>query len=378
MNDRVYSLSIHADYRCRHSGACCTADWDVPVELPVYRSLREAHGAGRLTVSANAAGLDPFIVEPELPGEAAAMLERHQSGECVFFDGASRLCIVHRDLGETALPVTCRHFPRLAVADARGTFITLSHFCPTAASQLFREDVALAIVEGPASFPAADYDGLSVTGDDLPPLLRPDVLMDDAGYAEWERHMVAVCATAGCAESALATLARDASALRMWTGGGEPLREAVARLPRALVPASPPGTLTASLRAHAEAMACVPEDLKPPPDEAGLDEAYERYVREAWGGFSRALRNYVAAKAFASWTAYQGRGVATIVRGLDAALAAVRVEAARQCRDASAPLDADRLKEAIRQADFLLNHLAAGDALAEAWSSAENAATTGP
>jgi hypothetical protein len=49
----------------------------------------------------------------------------------------------------------------------------------------------------------------------------------------------------------------------------------------------------------------------------------------------------------------------------------VRVEAARQCRDAGSPIDADRLKEAIRAADFVLNHLAAGDALAEAWSSAE-------
>jgi hypothetical protein len=289
----------------------------------------------------------------------------------VFFEGGSRLCIVHRDLGEAALPATCRHFPRLAVADARGTFITLSHFCPTAASQLFREDVALEIVEGPASFPAADYDGLSVTGDDLPPLLRPDVLMDGAGYAAWERHMVAVCAAAGSAESAVATLVRDASMLRTWTGGGDPLDDAVARLPRDLIPAAPPVTLDASLHAHSEAMTCVPAELRPEPDESGLDEAYERYVREPWLVFSRVLRNYVAAKAFASWTAYQGRGVATIVRGLDAALALVRVEAARRCRDAAAPLDADRLKEAIRTADFLLNHLAAGDALAEAWSSAE-------
>jgi hypothetical protein len=79
----------------------------------------------------------------------------------------------------------------------------------------------------------------------------------------------------------------------------------------------------------------------------------------------------VAAKAFASWTAYQGRGVATIVRGLEAALAIVRVEAARQCRDAAAPLDAELLKEAFRQADFLLNHLAVGEELAMAWSVAE-------
>ena len=84
--------------------------------------------------------------------------------------------------------------------------------------------------------------------------------------------------------------------------------------------------------------------------------------------FPRRSRDYVAAKAFASWTAYQGRGVATIVRGLEAALALVRVEAARQCRDAGAPLDAERLKEAFRQADFLLNHLAVGEELAEAWS----------
>ena len=35
----VYALSIHADYRCQHSGVCCSSDWDVPVELPVYRRL---------------------------------------------------------------------------------------------------------------------------------------------------------------------------------------------------------------------------------------------------------------------------------------------------------------------------------------------------
>jgi hypothetical protein len=369
--DRVSSLSIHADYRCRHSGACCTADWDVPVELPVYRSLRVAHDARRLTVSANAAGLNPFIVEPGLPGDAAAMLERHESGECVFFDQGSRLCIVHRDLGEAALPATCRHFPRLAVADARGTFVTLSHFCPTAASQLFREDVPLAIVESPPSFPPADYDGLTVTDDDLPPLLRPDVLMDAEGYTAWERHMVGVCAAAGSAESALATLARDASVLRTWTGGGDPIRAAVVRLPQDQVPAAALPALDASLRAYGEAMSCVPDDLKPEPDEDGLAEAYVRFVRGEWAAFSRVLRNYVAAKAFASWTAYQGRGVASIVRGLEAALALVRVEAARQCRDAAAPLDADRLKEAIRQADFSLNHLAVGEELATAWSRVE-------
>src|SRR5512142_783445 len=111
---RVFSLSIHADYRCRHSGACCTADWDVPVELPIYRTLADAVAKRQLRVSAAAGSLEPFIVEPDLPDDAGAMLERTTAGECVFFDNGSRLCIVHRDLGDTALPETCRHFPRVS------------------------------------------------------------------------------------------------------------------------------------------------------------------------------------------------------------------------------------------------------------------------
>ena len=368
---KVRALSIHADYRCRHSGVCCSTHWDVPMELRVYRSLQEAVSSGRLRASAQAAGLDPFVPDPELPEDAAAIFERLESGACVFFDHDSRLCMVHRDLGEEALATTCRTFPRLAVQDARGTFITLSHFCPTAASLLFRDETPLEIVESPPAFPPADYDGLTTDPEDLPPLLRPEVLMDAEGYTAWERHMVAVCAAAPDAEAALATMARDASVLRTWIGGGEALAAAVARLPRDIVPGARHATLTASLDAHREALQCVPDEMRPDPDEADLALAFEAHVVPEWSRFPLPLRRYVAAKAFASWTAYQGRGVATIVRGLEAALAIVRVEAARQCRDAAAPLDAELLKEAFRQADFLLNHLAVGEDLATAWSVAE-------
>ena len=94
-------------------------------------------------------------------------------------------------------------------------------------------------------------------------------------------------------------------------------------------------------------------------------------MRPSWGGWSRPLRHYVAAKAFASWTAYQGRGLRSIVRGLEAAVALVRVEASRQCREAARGLDQQLLLEAFRQADFALNHLAVGEDLADAWSAAE-------
>lgn len=368
----VFALSIHADYRCRHSGACCSADWDVPVELPVYRSLAEAVAAGRLEPSPAAAGLDPFIVEPDLPDNAAAILERTRAGDCVFFERGSNLCLVHRALGADALPATCRHFPRIAVRDPRGTFITLSHYCPTAASLLFRDDVGVEIVENPPAFPPADYEGLVVGPDDLPPLLHPRMLMDYDAYSAWERHMVRVCAdTEQPPESVVATLARDARLIAGWTPGAGALAAAVERLPRAYVPAPQPDELSGSLRLHAEVMDAVPDDLRPSPDEDRLDAAYVAYVSEAWSEWRAPVNRYLAGKAFASWTAYQGCGVAAIVRGLAAALALVRVEAARQCRDAGRPLDRALLLEAFRRADFTLNHLAVGEELAAAWSASE-------
>lgn len=364
----VYALSFHADYRCRHSGECCTADWDVPVEVPIYRSLTEAIDAGRLVPFQGSA----FITEPHLPPGAGAMLDRTPAGDCVFFARGTNLCVVHRDLGEAALPATCRHFPRLAVRDARGTFISLSHFCPTAASMLFREDVSVEIVAAPPAFPPADYEGLVVKPDDWPPLLNPRVLMDLEGYTAWERHMVERCAhLAHTPETILATLRRDAGLLRQWRPGTRSLMDAVAALPRDVVIAVSHVSLDASLSFHAEAMRAVPEELKPPPDEARLPDAFVEHVAPVWAAFSAPLNRYLAAKAFATWTAYQGRGVATVVRGLECALALVRVEASRQCRDTGRALDEGLLLEAFRWADFTLNHLAAGDELAESWSSAE-------
>src|SRR6187549_410319 len=92
----IFALGFHADYRCRHSGACCTADWDVPVELPIYRALNERLLAGSLRVAPTAEPLPPFIVEPDLPEDAAAMFERTDRGECVFFERGTHLCVVHR------------------------------------------------------------------------------------------------------------------------------------------------------------------------------------------------------------------------------------------------------------------------------------------
>jgi hypothetical protein len=370
----VYALSIHADYKCQRSGICCTSDWDVPVEVPLYRTLTEAVATGQLVRSvAEEEGYPTFIVEPDLPDAAAALVGRASSGHCVFFHSRSGLCVIHRDLGEPQLPSTCRHFPRLAVRDWRGTFISLTHYCPTAAGMLFREDVPLAIVESPAAFPPAPYEGLTVDPEAWPPLLKPEMLMDLDGYSAWEHHMVGRCALALPPEGVIATLARDARLLRTFRPGNGSLVAAVAALPAETIEMPGELALDASFLLHAEVMKAVPEDVRPEPDLEGLQEAFERLVVPEWEAWHGPMRKFLAAKAFANWTAYQGRGVLSIVRGLEAALAFVRIEAARECRNAGRALDAALLKQAFRGADFVLNHLAIGEDLAEGWSKVEDA-----
>jgi hypothetical protein len=366
-------LSIHADYRCRHSGACCSTDWDVPVELPVFRDLEALIRSDRLRPCADAeAQAAPLVTGDDLLEDAPAIFARTAEGRCVFFHGESHLCVVHRDFGEAMLPATCRHFPRVAVRDARGTFISLTHYCPTAAAMLFRDDVPVEVVTSPAAFPPRDYDGLNVHREAWPPLLHPRMLMDLEGYTAWERHMVERCARLEVApESVLATLQRDATILRGFVPDGRSLAGPVRALPRDFVDAEPHTTLDASLRMHAEVMTAVPDELRPLRDEEGLCDAHVRDVLPRWAEWRAPLNRYLAAKAFANWTAYQGQGVLSIVRGLEAALALVRVEASRQCRNARRPLDADLLLEAFRGADFILNHLAVGEELAAVWSAAE-------
>jgi Fe-S-cluster containining protein len=369
----VYALSIHADYKCQQSGICCTADWDVPVEVPLYRTLTEAVATGQLIrAAAEEEGYPTFIVEPDLPDDAAALVGRASSGNCVFFHSRSGLCVIHRDLGEPQLPSTCRHFPRLAVKDWRGTFISLTHYCPTAAGMLFRDDVPLEIIEGPAAFPPAAYEGLTVDPEAWPPLLKPEMLMDLDGYSAWERHMVARCALPLSPESVIGTLARDARLLRTFQPGSGSLVAAVAALPADTIETPGDLALDASLLLHAEVMKAVPDDVRPEPDVEGLQEAFERLVVPEWEAWHGPLRMFLAAKAFANWTAYQGRGVLSIVRGLEAALAFVRIEAARECRNAGQALDAALLKQAFRGADFVLNHLAIGEDLAQGWSKVED------
>jgi hypothetical protein len=185
--------------------------------------------------------------------------------------------------------------------------------------------------------------------------------------------MVSRCANHALSpEGVVATLDRDARIVRAVSPATrEAIFNAIEQLPAVGVDAVVPETLDASVADYLDVLRAVPDEWRPEADTRGLPESYVRHVAPGWRAFDAPLRRYLAAKAFASWTAYQGRGFLTVVRGLETALALVRVEAARQCRDGNRPLDADLLCEAFRHADFALNHLAAGDELAEGWSKIE-------
>jgi Fe-S-cluster containining protein len=293
---RALCLSFHAGYRCQHAGACCTAGWRVAAQAETMEAVR-AQPVRWLR------GDRAFVPGPEVDGVTEFMAV-DEDGACVFFDSANgRLCAIHRDAGVAALPAACRHFPRKILRDGRGLLISLSHFCPTAAALLTTSTPAT-IVEAPPSLLVEEpIEGLDAR-EALPPLVRPDLLSDLDGYGAWERAVVEMFGADGVtAEAALDAIANATEDVRRWTPSEGPLEERVRR-----------------------AFSREPE----------FGRTY---------GDERVVKNYLAARAFGNWIAYQGRGLRTVVEWLRICLATVR--------DRMQDLD---VVEAVRQADMFLLH----------------------
>ncbi len=295
----VFCLSLHADYLCRHSGACCTAGWDIPVDSPLIPVVRD-----RVI-------LDEPVRTPLVPNRDGDgwTVTRRADGACAFFEPQrGRLCAIHRQAGPEYLPSACRHFPRVVLRDPRGTFVTLSHFCPTAAATLLAPP-PLRIVEAPPSIALnGALEGLDASSV-LPPLLRPGMLMDYDGLTAWERAGIAVLDSDDLdADAALEVIAAATAAVTQWLPGHGSLAESVDRA------------------------------------FSGALNATER--REGSSRADRPLRAYLAAHLFASWAAYQRGGLQATVDDLRIALATLRSEMQSH----------DSLTEAARAADLRLRH----------------------
>jgi Fe-S-cluster containining protein len=297
-------LSFHAEYRCRHSGACCRAGWTIPFDPREQETVRALRlDAGSLTA-------------PDDDGVRAAV--RHADGTCTFFAADRHRCTIHATGGHGALPLACRMFPRVVLSDARGTFVSLSHFCPTAASLLFEADgreTPVAIVDAPAALlDVGPLDGLDAR-DAWPPLLRPGVLMDLESYDTWERLAIEILTRPGIAAPAsLDALAETTARLARWRPGSTPLLHAVRDAFGTIAP--PTGVLD--------------------PHEP-------------------AVKRWLAARLFGAWIAYQGNGLETTVRYLRACLDTFT----RALDEDGSPL------QAIRRSDRQLIHEADAQQLAD-------------
>jgi Fe-S-cluster containining protein len=285
-------LSFHAPYRCRHSGACCRAGWTIPFD----HDERESVQALRLNRGAIASD-----------GAAARLAD----GTCTFLDDNGG-CAIHEAADHLALPLSCRMFPRVVLHDGRGTLISLSHFCPTAAGLLFESGESwppAGIVEAPPALAdVGPLDGLDAR-DAWPPLLRPGVMMDLDSYAAWERLGVELLTREGIAPdvSLDALAAATGRIVRWWPGTATPLLHAVR---------------------DAFGMLAPPTDVLEPHQQA--------------------LKRWLAARLFGNWQAYQGDGLPAIVTYLRGCVATFTTELER---DGSA-------LEAFRRSDLLILHKA--------------------
>lgn len=376
MAEVVRCLSFHCGYVCRHAGACCTSGWPIPIERTPATVLDTAIGMGRLR--APVAWLRAAAGQPV---DVAGVLATH-AGACIFYDrGAVCGCQIQTALGHDALPTACQHFPRRYLLDDRGAALSLSHYCPTAAWRLFDATDEASI--GHVTV-AATPEGFDARGT-WPPLLRPGVLMDFAGYDAWEAHLVETLAGRATVsrrhspERTLARLAADARQLAAWQPGVRLLADEIAALrssaqedgereqaagQRQEVTGDTPEIdweAESALVERARA-AVIPGYAWQLP--AGWRDDWERWVASRWPDAANVVGRYLAAHAFASWYAYLGDGVVTQVHALAAALAVLRLEVCRCCRRDGAALTRERLHEAIRQADLVLVHLIEPTALA--------------
>jgi len=375
-------LSCHVDYACRHAGACCRSGWPLPVETSVVPVIAAAVQAGRVrTVDGQPAWLHESAEAPE--GTAGTF--RLDGAACVFHApraGAAAAsgpyhCAVHAALGHEVLPASCRHFPRVCLIDDRGVRVSLSHYCPTAATMLFEHEGPIEIVPGPAAVPGALVpEGLDAR-DGLPPRLTPVVLMDLEALTAWERVVVDTLAGPdapdGTPAEALARVRAYAERLVQWSPGKAPLTALIAGLRATDAALTGFGGTIASaergsdggpyrLERQRRAMRVVAQACREPwtwpAAPANIDALDRAFVASEWPAAGPIVRRYLAAKAFGAWVVYQADAARGLVRWLQLSHDVLRVEAARACGEANRALDGDLLFIAVRQADLVLMHYA--------------------
>jgi Fe-S-cluster containining protein len=355
----AHGLIAHARYACRHSGVCCSSDWEIPVEDALHARLARAIDAGDLQPHDGVGLVDC----PGLPAGTRSVLGR-RAGRCVFHRAGPCGCGLHAWGGADAKPVGCRQFPWIAVHDPRGTFASLSHVCPAAQDRLV--DPAL-LVLAPLPRTAASFDGLDVRRS-LPPALGTRLLLDWDALSAWETQALDACARNDAPEGVLQDLLALRTHAQRWSAAQGPLAAWIASwTPDAPSPVAaawrPDPGLDAIVRASAPVGLAVPSAI------AGGDA---RRWHAGWHGAAPLIRRYLAARVIACWPLHYGTGIATAIAYGAALLSVLAVEIARRTGAGATTGAGDAVVlAAIGETDRLVVHLAVPDALArglDAWA----------
>ncbi len=334
-----WCLALHASYACAHRGECCGA-WEVPAERHVIEFVR-----GRMRRPGKE---DPFVFARAESGETQSRIA-HSAGACVF--RAGNRCEIQADGGEMALPVSCRHFPRVILRDARGTLISLSHYCPTAAALLFAPAASLREVAPGCSLAAGEpIEGLDAR-DALPPLLRPGMLADIEGYAAWERSVIDTFSESVHAGRALDTVAAVTEEIRRWT----PARGALAATVRGAFAAPREPLTRRGDSPELDMIRAMYRGDVPLDGPRRLAGTWDQAVPDDRVDLQRPVANYLAARAFGNWVAYQGHGIRSVVAWLRACYDVLR-SVAPAARLGPGALTSSELCEAIRVTDMVMLH----------------------
>jgi hypothetical protein len=255
------------------------------------------------------------------------------------------------------LPSACRHFPRKVLHDARGTLISLSHFCPTAAAMLLAgRDPSIVEARPPLRLESA-MEGLDARHV-LPPLLRPVLLCDVDGYQSWERAGVASFARSEPSYArCLDDLAAATEIVRQWKPGDRSLSDSVrTAFATANQDAPAPWCEARAIQRVARLTAgSAGDDLAPIADFDA--QRTDRLGIAPIDWFDRGMKNYLAARLFGNWIAYQGQGLRSIVEWVRTCAAVVHHFMLRRLIGSTLPLDRPGFIESVRSADLLLLHV---------------------
>jgi len=347
----VRCLSFHADYGCQNSGACCSSGWEVAVETRVELGLRSRLRSG---VARLPNGPDGFRPAADPPSGCRSALRLHEpSGSCWFRDDEARRCAIHREFGWSALPAACQQFPRVCVLEPDSVSISLSHYCPTAAGLLFRQEGGFDVVQDPPAFPRSwPFEGLDARFAH-PPFLRPRVLLGFDGLRTFEEEAIAALSEPPVFES-LGRIEQATRAFRAWRPALGPLVALIRASFRnresfgpGLSVADPRSVLSASLPRGSAGDRRLPVFSDAAPTFPPMVDL--------------ALRRYLAARLIAAWIMFQAEDIAAVVRYLRLCLDTVLLFRSMGNRDEAR---VEPWKEAIRSADLWLLHHCDPDLLA--------------